>query len=126
MFSCPAGFEEEIAGYIQRGRTDPAFVKQMLNGFMEDVPRKPAQLDAAPAENDTESAARTAHSLCGLVGVMELRSLVADFRILKQLLREGNPPAGKRRCENAKALPRAVSAHIQSLPLMQSEALSKN
>jgi len=113
-------FEEEIAGYIQRGRSDPAFVKQMLNGFLEDVPQKLARLDAALAENDTESAARTAHSLCGLVGVMELKSLVADFRILERILSEGDPAEGKRRYEDAKALLQAVSAHIQSLPLMQS------
>ncbi len=75
---------------------------------------------------DTESADRTAHSLCGLAGVMELRSLVADFRIPEQVLREGDTAEGKPQYEEAKALLQAVSAHIQSLPLMQPDALSKN
>lgn len=72
------------------------------------------------AEGDTAAASRIAHTLCGLVGVIDLRSLVADFRILEQTLRREDLAEGKRRYEEAKVLLRTVTTRIQNLPLVRS------
>ncbi len=111
-------FEEEIEGFIRRGGSDLEFVKQMLAGFSEEVPRRLDQLNSALADRDTAAASRIAHTLCGLVGVMELRSMVADFRTLEQTLRRGDLAEGKRRYEEAKVLLQTVTTHIQNLPIV--------
>jgi PAS domain S-box-containing protein len=87
---------EDVRRYMDRYRSDPSFLKGMLEGFLTEAPLRMAQAKKALAAGDLQAAAKAAHSMVSMLGAIRTKGLATAAREAEHHLRKGDRQKGQK------------------------------
>ncbi len=86
----------ELDTAMARAMGDRAFLEEMFEVYLKQVPEEVKALKAALAQNDAESLRRLAHTMKGAAANLSADKMAAAARDLEEIGRNGNLSAGNR------------------------------
>ena len=80
----------DSSGALNRAGHDPELLAELIEIFLEDCPRRVAEIQEAISLSDAQGLERSAHKLKGAAAVFEARSVVELAEQLETLGRQAN------------------------------------